>query len=523
MCSIRLSWLASLGKPLAVWFVLCGCITAPGAEIHDAAAEGNLARTKTLLTANTNVLNLRDADGKTALHYAAAKGHLAVVEFLVEQKAALDIRSKSGMTPLSLARGFGHKAVADYLAKQGPARTPAPGAMVPGQTSPPPPPPPLIAAMSYAQYDLMMDLVRRSPEQLNVKDAQGWTALHLAAMNAWATASEILVTNGAALDIKLKNGDTALHVAVSRNNHQMAGLILRHGAPVDATNNLGRTPLFAAVAGPPLEVPLTVLLLEFKANPNVTDRLGSTPLMVATEACRPGPMLALLRAGANPNVREPVSGMSLLQMAAVRCPGEIVEMLVTNRADLQTVDAQGNTVLDLAQQAGRQEIVSLLTRHGAKTAPPKPVSDAERSVVDYFKRTDQLLRKGTVAEKRQAMLSLMASQQDVEKAFLKNTVQAWKLAEEQNNKMRTEFESALKDFPDSGEIVKIEAHPAEALTQAAQKKGMLSSSVPAYTLHVWRRGEMSIGPELFFVNQRWVMLPRLDLVFPELSGPLRDR
>jgi ankyrin repeat protein len=53
--------------------------------------------------------------GTSALHDAAANGHLEVVRLLVEQGADVGLQSQGGQTALELARQAGHTEVAAYL------------------------------------------------------------------------------------------------------------------------------------------------------------------------------------------------------------------------------------------------------------------------------------------------------------------------------------------------------------------------------------------------------------------------
>ena len=53
----------------------------------------------------------------TPLHRAAYKGHLSVVEYLVNQKADINAKDKDGKTPIQLANEYKHTNIADFLKK----------------------------------------------------------------------------------------------------------------------------------------------------------------------------------------------------------------------------------------------------------------------------------------------------------------------------------------------------------------------------------------------------------------------
>jgi ankyrin repeat protein len=74
-------------------------------EGDDAGTEEETLRAVQLLVERGANVNDVDANGETALHGAAYRGHNSVVQFLADKGAVLDVENRIGWTPLTIADG----------------------------------------------------------------------------------------------------------------------------------------------------------------------------------------------------------------------------------------------------------------------------------------------------------------------------------------------------------------------------------------------------------------------------------
>ncbi|EKD55701.1 MAG: ankyrin repeat protein [uncultured bacterium] len=82
--------------------------------------------------------------------------------------------------------------------------------------------------------------------QLNVKDVNGWTALHVAAKFYSEDAARIMIIKGADINARDKNGYTPLHWAAIRDSKAVTRLLIKKAINVNAKDKKGFTPLHYA-------------------------------------------------------------------------------------------------------------------------------------------------------------------------------------------------------------------------------------------------------------------------------------
>lgn len=131
------------------------------------------------------------------------------------------------------------------------------------------------------------------------------------------------IKNPESINTKNENGYTPLILACYRGNIAVAKFLVQYSKTVNVTSNMG-TPLMAATYK--LQTEIVKLLLDNKADPNLTDGNGTTPLIYC----------------------------------AMFGNTEILKLLLENKADKTHKDKDGKTAFEFAVFSGNQEIINQL-------------------------------------------------------------------------------------------------------------------------------------------------------------------
>ncbi|XP_035449672.2 ankycorbin isoform X2 [Spodoptera frugiperda] len=259
------------GYPLHYAAQMCGAPAATDHQTRGAALEVLRA----LVKEGGASVDVRDADGRTPLLWAASAGSAAAVLALHQAGAKVDDADRDGLTALHCAAARGHTEALETLVGLCGARVDVADSH--GCT-------PLHYAAALGHADATSALLQHGADS-HRQDRRGRSPAHTAAAKGQIETVRILGARGANLWLRNSKGDLPLHEAVASGRRELVKWLL-DGRPsqVNATNHEGRTPLHIAAATDNAD--LCRLLLDRGAEVNLIARSSKneplTPLDCAT-------------------------------------------------------------------------------------------------------------------------------------------------------------------------------------------------------------------------------------------------
>jgi len=294
-------------------------------RLADAAMVPDREAVRTLLKQKADV-NTPQADGTTALDWAARHDDLETAELLIRAGADAKAANRFGVTALSLACTNGSARMIEQLLKAGAN----PNAVVSeaGDTA-------LMLAARTGKPDAVLALLNHGAD-VNKTNTEGQTPLMWAAAARNSASVQVLIDRKADVNAKTHTappprpmdtifsapfpvgGMTALLFAVRQNDRESTRILIDAGAEVKGNAADGTSPLLVAVMNG--HNALAAFLLDKGADPNAPDSRGRAALYAAVDmrnlewSTRPAPperdsmtdldlIKALLAHGANLNQR----------------------------------------------------------------------------------------------------------------------------------------------------------------------------------------------------------------------------
>ena len=249
---------------------------------------------------------------RTALMYAAQRGHTRIVQYLLDEGAPVNTQDVDGVTSLMIASGYGHSEVVRVLINYGAdlnilakgldatalmyacvrQRTVCVDLLLAGRADPNlcgREHSPLIGACIIGDYPMDPTILEKllsagaNPNTQTGDD--GYTALMQAAADGYEKGMEVLLKAGADANIQNSNGFTALHCAAENGHLAVCQTLLALGA---VTDNDGDTPLDLALDNGHHEV-CELLRSSIESDPSHTtqETVTTQPSHTAQEINRP--------------------------------------------------------------------------------------------------------------------------------------------------------------------------------------------------------------------------------------------
>ncbi|XP_068100417.1 caskin-1 isoform X2 [Hyperolius riggenbachi] len=242
---------------------------------------------------------------------------------------------------------------------------------------------------------------------VNFQDADGFSALHHAALIGNTELISLLLEAQAAVDIKDNKGMRPLHYAAWQGKKEPMKLLLKAGSAVNIPSDEGQIPLHQAAQHGHYDV--SEMLLQHQSNPCIMDISGKTPLDLACEFGRVGVVQLLLNSNMCAALLEPKpgdstdpNGTSPLHLAAKNGHIDIIRLLLQAGIDINRQTKSG-TALHEAALCGKTEVVRLLLDSGINAHVRNTYSQSALDIVNQFtgtqasKEIKQMLREASAA------------------------------------------------------------------------------------------------------------------------------
>jgi ankyrin repeat protein len=216
-------------------------------------------------------------------------------------------------------------------------------------------------------------LAAKDAALVNAKDDAGRTPLHWACRGVHIEVVEFLAGRGADVDAQDANGVRPLHSVSSRGHVGAARALLDRGASVEARMPDGSTPLHLAAANGHAD--LAALLVDRGALPGVQDDREDTPLQAAAREGKwevVGLLAERVKPGSGGGLDSPdFDGATLLHLASEAGRLDIVRLLVSKGAAIDARTTLGLSALNLAEEGGFKEVAEFLGDKGADRGPQR--------------------------------------------------------------------------------------------------------------------------------------------------------
>lgn len=297
-------------------------------------ADASAASIKYLLDQPGNETSKLTHDSRTYLHWAANKGNVEVMEYLVTKGAKANIEDSHGTTPLNFAAGAGQQNLKVYdicLANGADLKK---DLNQDGANA-------LLLAVSSDKDFTLTDYFISKGLSINSVDAKGNNAFSYAARSGNIGMLQSLLQKG------VKPGQTAMLMAAQgtrRGANSLEVYQYLESLKLKPTVVGQKENVLHAIVRKPKQNDIIKYFLDKGVDVNQADEDGNTVFAIAATANRDIEVLNLLFPKVK-NINQPnEKGVTALAMAVRSNSPEVVAFLISKGADINTADKDGNNL-----------------------------------------------------------------------------------------------------------------------------------------------------------------------------------
>eukprot|EP00981_Chlorochromonas_danica_P008338 scaffold2131_cov109-Ochromonas_danica.AAC.1 len=330
--------------------------------LHIAAAKGHVEMVQLLMLHPAIAVNALDSEnGWTPVHYACFHGHVEVVKHLQsDSRVDMNIAAREdGWTPLHVACKNGQEKVVGLLLSNKQVDVTKENKI--GYT-------PFYTACEGDQAEVVKMLLGVERVDINKENELGYTPLHTVCERGHVEVLSTLLTSDR-LDVSKvdKVGRTSLHIACKKGHMKIVENLLKDSR-VDVNKKEKKdesTPFFIACQQAHVEA-VKILLEDDRVDVNMDNKAGYTPLNYVCESVdmkNPGNVILLGILLENDRVevsRENKEGNTPLHIGCRRGIVEMVKCLLNSGADINKQNKNGHTPLHIACGFRCEEVVKFL-------------------------------------------------------------------------------------------------------------------------------------------------------------------
>ena len=303
---------------------------------------------KVILSINSNLIDIQNHDGFTALHYALNLKRSETAKILLESGAKIYLTTKDKHTAIHFASARNEVEIIKFILKE------------------------------YNELKEAEEThnIKEIEDIFNFQDTKGNTALHYAAANKHDKITKPLLDNFPNLAYQInENGETALHIAIRKGNKKAIQELSKFSKARTIRNIKGYAPFHLAIFTQDYETIKT--FLEDGFDPNIQDAVGNTPLHFVVMQGDANICYLLLEYGADigikndddlmpPEIAQPENNtdFTLLPFDLQQQNESIINLFT------KYTDSVGNSLLNRYIHSDNIEVVNMLLKIGARVDIP---------------------------------------------------------------------------------------------------------------------------------------------------------